>query len=108
MPNRWLTHVKSVKRRNPGMKFSRVLKLASKSWKKGQSGGNALENGLKTITDTLNLNNSSENAVVGQEGSSQEGGRRGRRRRTRRKKRRTRSKKRRTRSKKRRRRRRRR
>ena len=78
MVNRWLTHVKSVKRRNPGLKFSRVLKLASKSWRKGQSGGaSVVEDAIDNISEQVGV-------------SEQTGGRRGRRSRRRRKKRRTR------------------
>ena len=35
--NQWLTHVKSVKSKNPGMKYSEVLQLASKSYKRIES-----------------------------------------------------------------------
>jgi len=32
--NKWIEHVKDVKKKHPGMKLKDVLKLASKTWKK--------------------------------------------------------------------------
>lgn len=34
MPNKWIEHVKKVKKANPGKKLKDVLKLASKTYKK--------------------------------------------------------------------------
>ena len=33
-PNKWMSHVAKVRKANPGKKFSEVLKLAAKSYKK--------------------------------------------------------------------------
>jgi len=34
MANKWIEHVKKVKKANPKLQLKEVLKLASKTWKK--------------------------------------------------------------------------